>query len=331
MNFLPTVCVAAISSVVALSQLLLTLQSPARAAEVEQVGASATCTSCARVNDQVWVINTRGLPCVAGAIHETPAFRVQRLNADNTWAASNLDEFLANDAPGVDTSFVIHGNRFDSSDAINYGMTAYHRLTTTLPADRPVRFVIWSWPADPDRGPLRDARTYSGRTTAESIYLGLVIHRINPQVPVSLVGYSYGARIATGGLHLLGGGTLAGFSLEQLPKAHRPMSAVLVAAAIDNDWLLPGRAHGNALIAADKVLSMNNYCDAVLKRYSKVDRRGRDALGYTGLAGSSPWYSKVEQVNACCVVGKSHEWERYLAAAGLTTQMQRYLWQPLAK
>ena len=178
---------------------------------------------------------------------------------------------------------------------------------------------------------MKDVRLKAARTTTESKYLGWTLHQLNPTTPVSLVGFSFGARIATGALHVLAGGELNGFSLPPTAGARRQVRAVLVAAALRNNWLAEGNYHGKALAVVDSMLLINNSCDAALKRYHVADGcRDAEALGYTGPAGWSPHYSRIQQVDACCDFGKSHNWELYIASPRYASLMRQYAWPPLA-
>jgi hypothetical protein len=105
---------------------------------------------------------------------------------------------------------------------------------------------------------------------------------------------------------------------------------VLIAAALDDQWLLPGRNHGLALSQVEEMLLINNGCDAALKRYHLLycRRGGPEALGYVGLVGGDlPGndLAKIAQVDACCIIGKRHDWLRYFQSSGLVERMQSYV------
>jgi hypothetical protein len=144
-------------------------------------------------------------------------------------------------------------------------------------------------------------------------------------VPIGLAGYSFGARVATGAIHLMGGGQLLGSSLKLDPKAGRPMiSAVLLAAAEDDGWLAPGAPNGLTVPTVDRMLLLNNGCDSALKHYPLMDRCFRaSALGYVGLATSDP---KIEQFDECCTVGSEHNWANYFCNECLDALMRPYLY-----
>ena len=86
-------------------------------------------------------------------------------------------------------------------------------------------------------------------------------------VPVSLVGYSFGARIITGAAALLASGEATGQAAPSAkpPAPRRPMRAVLVAAAEDYYWLAPDYSRGPGLGQMERVLITVNQADPVLK------------------------------------------------------------------
>jgi hypothetical protein len=111
------------------------------------------------------------------------------------------------------------------------------------------------------------------------------------------------------------------------PRA-APLRAVLVAAAEDYDWLLPGRAHGLALGQLDRALVTVNGNDPVLKRYPMMySLGGPQALGYAGPACPS-WLGqerhKLELLNVTCSVGNSHSWDCYVASPCVLDRLAWY-------
>jgi len=269
---------------------------------------------------QVWLISTRGAPlfCHQGA--DLAAFSYWRQSTDGQWAAADAKAFLATDSPQLPTMIYIHGNRADYCDAVSEGL-GFYRLVQSLAPGRAMRFVIWSWPADRISGGVRqDVQVKACRSDGQSCHLAHLLQRMDPAVPVCMAGYSFGARIITGALHMLAGGEVAGQVLAERSGSPRPgpLRAVLVAAAEDYDWLLPDRAHGLALGRLDRALVTVNGNDPVLKRYPMMySLRGPQALGYAGPACPSwlgPNREKLELVNVTCSVGNSHSWDCYVAS-----------------
>jgi hypothetical protein len=187
-----------------------------------------------------------------------------------------------------------------------------------------VRFVIWSWPSEQIHGPLRDVRAKAARSDLDAVYLGRFLAGIQPQVRVGLVGYSYGARIIAGGLHLLGGGQLLGWTVS--PGERPQLRVALWAAAEDDDWLVPGRYHGQALGMAEHWLITYNCCDPVLARYHLLQKWVKPvAMGYSGVAGRNllpaDLDARIEEWDVSNLVGSTHDLEPYLyspAIAGRT-------------
>jgi len=191
-----------------------------------------------------------------------------------------------------------------------------------VPPELPLRFVIWSWPADRIRGPLRDVRTKAARTPLASYCLAWQLAQFDPQAPVGLMGFSFGARVITGSLHLLAGGRLGRLALPPTePQARPPVRAVLMTAALDANWLVPGHRHGRALTAVDRLLLVNNSCDRAMKWYPLLDRCRRPTpLGRWGLC--CPWRlgpaaARIHQVDASCQLGPSHDFRSYLQDSNL--------------
>jgi hypothetical protein len=310
--------------------------SPAAVATADVVSASASVLPEAattqsapgcfaiRPGDQFWLISTRGLGCPDGLT--PPALRFWQSNGSGGWNDSTLEAFLAASDPAAPTEFYVHGNFESADDSAGRGMVAYERFAARAPADRPMRFVIWSWPTDRGKHPLELTRMHAQRSDVDAYYLGWLIGRMDRRVKIGLIGYSLGARAVTGALHLLGGGQLIGLTVPIDAKAASPiMRASLLAAAEDCDWLSPGRPNGQALDMVEKMLLLNNGCDSVLKRYSHLERCSRaEALGYVGICG--PLDSrKIKQLDVCCAIGKEHVWSRYFYNDSLVADMLPYL------
>ncbi|HEV3418633.1 MAG TPA: hypothetical protein VG056_17570 [Pirellulales bacterium] len=294
--------------------------------------ASPAHTNCnaLREHDQIWLISTRALGCPSDAA--TPALQFWKYDGNGAWIDSTLAAFLAADDPKTATDFYVHGNFDSADDAVQQGLTIYSRLTAQAAVNQSLRFVIWSWPTDQGKHPLRTTRMHAHRSDVDAYYLGWLIGRIESRTKIGLIGYSLGARVATGALHLLGGGQLLGLTLPVDSKApHRTVRAVLLAAAEDCDWLSPGHPNGEAVPFADRMLLLNNGCDSALKLYPHLERcSSAEALGYVGVCGPVDT-QKIEQLDVCCTIGKQHEWSRYFYNDSLITDMLPILFLDGAK
>ena len=169
-------------------------------------------------------------------------------------------------------------------------------------AERRARRLFPVWPASSTtsgpcglssgRGPATrsaarssDVRTKADRSDVEAYYLARFLAAMKPEVQTGLIGYSYGARIIGGALHLLGGGTAArldGSAWRAAADARR----------------LVGRGRARRLARCRAAITArpcrmaepwfitHNCCDPVLARYRWVEKCGDPvALGYSGLFG----------------------------------------------
>lgn len=272
--------------------------------------------------DQIFLVSSRRLGCPSSCTVSDPNLQYLQY-VDGCWTASSLDALLATDQSAVATSIYVHGNQVTAEQARSMGLSAYRQMVKWATDDAPLRFIIWSWPSERSHGILRDARVKAARANGEGYYVAWLIDRMQPDVKITLLGYSLGARIATGTLHVLGGGQVAGVGLPARVHPQRtPLKAVLMAAAVDNDWLLPGHTHGLALTQIDQLLIIKNSCDRVLRSYRLIAPDRPVALGYSGLpmtASLAPHWHKIKQVNIC---DRRHDWTSYLFSPRLVDLIQ---------
>ncbi len=282
----------------------------------------------ALASDSIWLISTRTAPTCRAVDTSNDTLEYWRLDSECESVEADFGEFLASDDPAVPTVIFIHGNRMKSDEALQTGIQT-HQILKQQASGRPFRFVIWSWPSDRVRGRSRqDARVKANRSDADAFYLARCVARIKPAVPLSLIGYSFGARVITGGLQILDGGQVAGRKLPKRVKKRPEMRAILVAGALDADWLLSGHRNGRALNQLDRLLVTINCGDPVMKYYPLIyGRGGPQALGHAGPAcidqlGDQRW--KVELTRVGHQVGNFHAWERYSTAPNILRRLARF-------
>lgn len=301
---------------------ILFLGSPARAAGPEQSPEPICCSRCEpRPQDEVWLVNARGLGCPSGG---APDLRVSRFDpASKEWIDASLGEIQS--APPMPLMVYVHGNRVEDWEALSLGWEAYCGLARTA-GEAPFRFVIWSWPSAQIRGPIKDARLKADRADSHAWYLGWFLNQMPEEQPIGLVGFSYGGRVITGALDALGGGTVAGRTLdlpaakEGATKTARLIRAVLMSPAVDSCWLCPGGCEDRAADASERLLVFYNPCDPALKRFRVTDKCSKpDALGYTGLPCNLVLASgaSAEEFNTSGYVGREHNSYTYLRSSTL--------------
>jgi len=290
----------------------------------QEGSSSGECCDVDRADD-VWLISTRhlGCPCWDKSDDELD-LHVERYGGKGVgWIETSLDEFFSSADPAQRTMIYVPGNRVDWNDAIVRGNHARDGVLGCSHIE-PIRFVIWSWPSDQIHGQLKDVRVKAARTNGEAHYLAWFLSRCDTETPISILGYSFGARVTTGALHVLGGGQLAG---QTLPHAQpRRTRVALLAAAVHNYWLQPGACHEYATSQMDRLLIQYNSCDPVLQRYRIIEKHGRPAaLGYTGMRVDETAGTYIDQHNVCCIVGKSHAEARYMNSTILTDEIRETL------
>jgi hypothetical protein len=271
----------------------------------------------------VWLINTRCLPCPRNQCSCSVEPRYDQL-VDGRWVRSSVDTFLATTQSLHPLVFYVHGNRMAPQDAIAQGMKVYRRVAC---AGMPLRFVLWSWPSDRVHGAVRDAQLKAARSDGESYYLACLLNRLPSDTPVYLIGYSFGARTVTGSLHLLAGGTCCGNLLASNPDASRVRPRVtLLASAMPNSWISPTGKHGLAWLATDQILSFYNPKDPVLKLYQFTEQNGSStALGRSGISLQclGPYRDQMRQYRVDRVVGCSHDLDRYLGSPSIMNSVRK--------
>lgn len=295
-----------------------------------ELGAPAIMAPAA-IGDEVWVVSCRGLSARARE-QNVEHLQYARMAAEGRWTMADRAEFFApENSPSLVTIFV-PGNGYTASQARDLGTAAFARLVTGTPHP-PVRFVIWSWPSEPvNAGPVRDVRVKAERTTLAAWYLARWLDDLSPETQVSFIGTSFGARVVGEALQLRAGGRLGEFQLAPRPEPRAPANVVFVSAAIDNDWLLPGRRLGLAMNQVNHLLSINNTTDSILRRYRLVYSRRSDAvaLGYAGLPSGArfgPLAEHVREINASSLVGRRHGFSHYFAVPRIVDWMRPYVFQ----
>jgi hypothetical protein len=301
-------------------------------AESSKVDGHVFCNGI-RLQDEIVVINTRricgrtndesirnGLAIDTYAIHNDAGQR--------RWMRTDLDSFLAFD-PAVPTVIFVHGNQITEGDAKHEGLAIYRRMIDHGADAERIRFVIFSWPSSKVGRLLQDVRIKAGRTGPAGHQLAWLLDQMPAETPVSLVGFSFGARIITGALHIVAGGRLNGsLALHERNNPERaPVQAVLIAPALHAHWLGKGQFHGLAMTQVSEMLMLNNCQDRAMKFYHFLTpgRGGPQALGLRGATRLSADYAaKIHYRDVSGYVGSQHDLFRYLCVPGAAGQIWDY-------
>ena len=281
----------------------------------------------ASAEHELWLVS-----CRQGALNDgNPARLVYSAHREASgWSPANQDDFRGSSAPAAHCVLVL-GHGYTAAQTLQLGTTIFRRLTAAMPADLPVRFVIWSWPSDKaDTGPIKDLRAKAARTPQVARCLARWLDETPLPGRLSLLGTSFGARIVMEALELRSGGRLGSVQLAGSPSTSRqPVNVVLISAAIDNDWLFPGRRLGSAVSDVDRLLLINNRDDSVLNRYHWLYgmRSKAAALGVTGLAAGRLGEAarSIQQLDAASIIGRQHGCAPYFDSPRLLAAMRPVL------
>ncbi len=278
----------------------------------------------APARDRILLISTRavGLRCNSEAM--TAGLRYEEYSlgdqSGGAWRQLSASEAAAQLDQPMPTVVYVHGNRVASGMDKSVGLSFYRTLAARKHGDAPLRFVIWSWPSTRIPGPVRDYEVKAARTLPAGWQLAWTIDRLPVETPLALVGYSYGARVVTGALHLLAGGRMNELALSSRVHPQRPpIRTALLAAAVDAQWLRPGGFQGLALRQVDEMLLVNNQRDPAMRFY-RISPVGQGRpLGYAGLSsmgGLGPLAARVRSVDVTDAVGRHHALGEYLTSSG---------------
>jgi hypothetical protein len=283
-----------------------------------------------RRHDEIVVVNTRmlGCSCDPESIRTGLNFETYAVIDDvgyRRWQSSDLESFLALD-PHVPTLIFVHGNQITPADAKREGIAVYRRLIEYGSDSPPIRFVIMSWPSSRVGGLLRDVRVKATRTDPAGCQLAWLLDQMPAETPISLVGFSYGARIITAGLHILAGGQLGHLHLAEHVHPQRPaVNVVLMSAALHAHWLGEGQYHGLAMTQINQLFLLNNCSDPAMRYYHLAFRGGRpQALGLRGPTRMSSDMRMRIHMRDVSRYGSQHNLFLYLCAPGVSAQIWEY-------
>lgn len=284
--------------------------------------------ACACCRREFWVVDSRCAPtcCCTGLCQGVNQLRYLRLVGEEL-VEVGCEQFFAAMDPSLPTTLYVHGNGLDPDKALKAGLRIRDDIGRNTGSHR---FVLWSWPAEGEDGLgiIGNLRMKLERCHGQGYYMAWVVDRLHPDVRLSLAGHSYGCRVVCSALQCLAASGVAGCSLE--PRQYcgcRRMQAALVAAAMDNDSLLPGQQYGLAVTQVNRILVAINPKDRVLAMYPLVSPSGSDALGATGIPqpGVIPSQrAKVQTIVTTAFVFKSHRFLRYTNSRRMVAELRPY-------
>jgi pimeloyl-ACP methyl ester carboxylesterase len=268
----------------------------------------------------VWVASTRRLPGICRFPAEA-TFDVERLADDDCsrrWERSDFGSLVAE--PAQPLVVFVHGNRYAAADAKAQGLRLAHRLAARSPVGPAPRLVIFSWPSQKQGLLLKDGRRKYDRAYADGHYLGWLLAQLEPERPVAVVGYSFGALVAAKAFADLGELAPGG-----IPWAERPgrTQMVFVAPALRSDALAPRGPFRETLAGLDRLTLLVNSRDEALRFFPFLEPGVKlPALGYVGMPRRwLPAELEYDATDAAGIVGKLHTMRRYLDSGSLAERI----------
>ncbi len=273
-------------------------------------------------DSEVWELSTRHLPDSFRCINvENPGFDVHRFT-NCRWQKDEVENALVHD--NRLTILYVHGNFMEQCNARQRALIVDQFLKTRT--CQPYRLIMLSWPSQRENKPLRDVYENAHTAECQSLYFAWLLDRLSDRPQVSILGFSFGSRAVTGGLHLVSGGSIPGLCYRSVrpPESTGTIYRVgLVAPAIDRSWLTSRGRNGMALEHVDALINLYNSRDPVLRRFRFMDRLSNPiAAGFAGFVGleglSNPRArmplessSRVRQFDCGSVIGTTHSEKSY--------------------
>jgi hypothetical protein len=261
------------------------------------------------------VFNTRCVPKCSNLDAGFHRISIKRYDPHRCcFVNETLESFLAQEA-SMPTLIWMHGNTLKHKGAMKQCWEVYKKMRC-CPGKK--RLVYLSWPAQRvykmeglhfREMVLKNLRIKYVYSDYQGYYVAKLVQQMSLSQRVMLAGHSYGAIISASALHLLGGGSVRGLTLEGGAPVERPnLRGGMVAAAFDNDMLIPGYHYGQAFVAAEKIYVTRNIKDSTLKNWDEVSWRCMPALGSTGINANrlGQYRHKLCQQTMTIDVGKSH-------------------------
>jgi hypothetical protein len=219
------------------------------------------------------------------------------------------------------------------------GLLWTHSWLQNNEAMRPDTVVIaFDWPSQRVyRNDVRDVNEKGRRAFVAAYHLARFVQNFPLESRICLLGQSFGGRVVSSALHLLGGGALN--SQNHDPLVHLPsvrsdlqIRAIVVAGASDRTWLDPGQRLDRALHGCGGLLCLYNPNDEALRYYPFLRKSDHHhALGRVGLSNRDfarlgPLASRYAEVDVNDILGREHSLLDAVANPQLASLMAPYLW-----
>jgi len=248
--------------------------------------ASPDCTSCVPELNY-WVVSSRCCEQKSKGCCPCCEFDYYHSGSDGNVTESTYDNLIQSLDPSAPICIMVHGSLVKWENALTDSYNTYLWLRSAAP-NRPLNVIFFTWPSYylPTKIVPIDVKILGKRAEYNGHYLAQLISKLPEHHSISLLGHSHGARIVASTLHLIGGGSIQGVSLSEcgihISCDRQRFRAVFAAAAINHNWLNPGKRYGCGLNCIDCLVNLRNKKDRVLLFYPLLDPISRRALARTG-------------------------------------------------
>lgn len=246
-------------------------------------------TDCQVDRDRWFLVSTRHLPYrLCQTPVENPPLEIRQIDGCHS-KPMEMAEFESTLSCQRPVMIYVHGNRMESSNLLPRCREVFSRVRRYRKSQG-IDWVIFSWPSSRRCIGLSDFRDKADRCDSQAFYLAWLMRRQAAQcVPMGILSYSFGCRVASGALHVLAGGSIKGVCQSLAPLVGMQVKVGMVAPAIESTWLGKRGMHGLATQNMDELILLYNHRDAVLKRYWLLEKVRREtALGYSGPSMFAP-------------------------------------------
>lgn len=265
--------------------------------------------ACVRMRDgdEIWVVSSRCIPsCSPFELDQLCCFRWNGVEWGREDRLTLIKEHQQLD--DKQTVVYLHGNRTNLDWSANRGLSVFDSVFGTELARRPVRFVVWSWPADPQPRRLKEYHNNSERSVWEANVLAEFLQELGSSAPIGLFGYSFGAQSVVSAAEQA--------CRANVDEANPPFQfrVVCLAAAYQKPWSQVEDPLAGAADCSIATLEISNSDDRALRVHYFLSRFSNDCYaGSTTVDELSPGVRHPIQFDIAELVGPKHSVVLYTA------------------
>jgi hypothetical protein len=288
--------------------------------------------------ERFWIVSTRECLQEMGT-DPWPCLKVRHFDARGELVEVDASVLLAQ-TPGRTVFIQVQGSLTTPDVALGGLMWTHSWLARNraLPPDSVV--IAFDWPSQRVyRNDVRDINEKGRRAFVAGYHLARFVQGFPPESRICLLGQSYGGRVVTSALHLLGGGSLNSQDRDPwvgLPalRADHHIRAIILGAASDHTWLDPGARLDRTLQGCEGLLNLYNRMDEALMLYPLLVRSNHHrALGQVGLTNRNfarlgPLAARYNERDVDRFLGDEHTLLDAVANPEIARMMAAYLWAP---